>query len=63
MDEKKITKDEVLYHAHRCMYFNEKMIEQCDSWLSAEEGNENMMRSIKKNQKSKKNKINNIFKF
>jgi len=40
--------NEMLYHAHRCLYFNERMIEQCDSWLPAEKGNENMMRQIRK---------------
>ena len=34
--------DEILYCACRCLYFNEKLIEQCDSWLSSEEGNKNM---------------------
>ena len=55
MDSKKNTMDEILYHAHRCMYFNEKTIEQCSSWLSAEEGNENMLQDIRKRTKIKNN--------
>jgi hypothetical protein len=48
VEEKQHTIDKMLYHAHRCLYFNEKLIEQSDTWLSAEEGNENLMRQIKK---------------
>ena len=49
--------DEMLYHAHRCMFFNDKMIEQCDSWLSAEEGNENLIRSIRERAKRKNQQL------
>jgi hypothetical protein len=47
MDARKDKTDELLYHAHRCIYFNERLIEQCETWLSAEEGNENLMRRIR----------------
>jgi hypothetical protein len=39
-------KDDILYRATRLMYYNELLIKQCDSWLSAEEGNANMMKQI-----------------
>ena len=47
MDTTKDNKDMMLYHAYRCMYFNEMLIRQCDSWLTAEEGNTNLMQKIK----------------
>jgi len=52
-------KNEILYYANRCLYFNKLIIEQCDTWLSAEEGNANMIRSIeerkRKEREDKKN--------
>jgi hypothetical protein len=54
MDTKKKKMDEMLYHAHRCMFFNEKTAEQCGNWLSAEEGNKNMIRNIMERSKNKK---------
>ena len=39
-------KNEILYHAERVLYFNNMLIKQCDSWLSAEEGNANMMKTF-----------------
>jgi len=53
MEANKQTINKMLYHAHRCLYFNERMIEQCDTWLSAEEGNENLMQRIRNRKKSK----------
>ena len=38
--------DEILKQAERVLYYNELLIEQCDGWLSAEEGNWNMERRI-----------------
>ena len=47
--------NELLYHAHRCLLFNEMLIQHCNSWLSEEEGNENMIREIEeRNQKLRK---------
>ena len=43
--------DEILNCAQRCLYFNEILIEQCNSWLSAEEGNKNMEARIIKERK------------
>lgn len=50
--EEKIKK--ILYHAYRCLNFNEMLINQCDGWLSAEEGNKNMMKAIRDKEKAKK---------
>ena len=36
-------KNEILYHAEKCLYYNKLLIEQCDNWLSEEEGYENML--------------------
>ena len=47
MDTKNDKLDEMLYHAYRCLYFNEMLIKQSDSWLSAEEGNRNMEKRIR----------------
>ena len=57
MDAQKNKMDEILYHAQRCIYFNKKTIEACNSWLSAEEGNKNMMKAINERKKYKKNNL------
>ena len=63
MDAQKNKIDEILYHAQRCIYFNKKTIEACDTWLPAEEGNKNMMQTIRERNKSKnRNKFFLIFK-
>jgi hypothetical protein len=33
------------------LYFSERLSEQCDGWLSAEEGNKNIEKRIKENKK------------
>ena len=43
-DEKK---KKILYHAQRTMYFNDLLIKQCDSWLSEEEGLQNIEKRIR----------------
>ena len=50
IDDKK--KNEILYHAERCLYFTNLLIEQCDNWLPAEEGNRNMMQKIMERDKT-----------
>jgi len=45
-NSKKHKIDEIMYHTYRCMYFNERMIEQSNTWLSAEEGNKNMIKKL-----------------
>jgi tRNA(Glu) U13 pseudouridine synthase TruD len=42
VDIKEDKMEKMLYHAYRCLLFNEMLIEQCDGWLPAEEGNRNM---------------------
>ena len=44
-DRKKI-QDEILKQADRMLYYNELLLEQCEGWLSAEEGNRNMLQRI-----------------
>jgi len=44
-------RDEILKQAEKLLYYNELLIEQCDSWLSAEEGNRNMERRIAERRK------------
>ena len=41
VEEKK--KNDILYHAEKCLFYNSLLIEQCDNWLSEEEGYENML--------------------
>jgi hypothetical protein len=38
--------DEILKQADRMLYYNELLLEQCEGWLSAEEGNRNMLQQI-----------------
>jgi hypothetical protein len=47
MKIKKDIKAEILFRAEKLMYYNELLIRQCNSWISEEEGNENMMRDYK----------------
>ena len=53
MDANKNKTNEMLYHAYRCLYFNERTIELSGTWLSAEEGNEYLMQRIRNGKKSK----------
>jgi len=63
IDEKK--NQEILFHAEKLLRHNELLIKQCDSWLSAEEGNANMMKAIMEREKatriSRISKISRIF--
>jgi hypothetical protein len=36
------------------MNLNDMLIQQCDTWLSAEEGNRNMMETIEKRRRAEK---------
>jgi hypothetical protein len=64
MDKKYDLKDEVIARAERVLYYNNLLIEQCDSWLSAEEGNRNMEKRImerrKKEKKAAKKKVSKL---
>ena len=44
--DRKKTQDEILKQVERMLYYNELLLEQCNGWLSAEEGNRNMMQQI-----------------
>ena len=47
MNAEYIIKDDILKRAENLLYYNILLIEQCDSWLSAEEGNRNMEKRIR----------------
>jgi hypothetical protein len=40
------------YFAYRNMFYNQMLIEQSDTWLSAEEGNRNMMKAIEQRRRA-----------
>jgi len=66
IDEKK--KNKILHQAERCLYFNDLLIEQCDNWLSADEGNANMTKIIRERRKKEarisiRNKIYSVLRF
>ena len=48
--------DKMLYHAYKSLLFNEMLIDQCDNWLPAEEGNRNMEADILKTKEKFNNK-------
>jgi hypothetical protein len=61
-------KKEILFHAEKLLHYNNLLIEQCDRWLSEEEGNQNMMKSIMERRKEeakakRRNKRNSVLKF
>jgi len=55
MEIDKVNEDEMRLHAQKVLHYSNLLIKQCDSWLSAEEGNENLMNSIM--ERNKKTKI------
>ena len=66
LDEKK--KKEILCHARICLHYNELLIEQSDGWLSAEEGNANMIEAFLEKRKeeariARSNKLNRVLRF
>ena len=54
MEKQEEISKEIQYHAQRCLYYNELLIQQCDSWLSAEEGNKNMIRALEERDRKKR---------
>jgi hypothetical protein len=51
----------LLDYSYRCLNFYEMLIQQSDTWLSAEEGNENMIKEIKRQKaESRRQKYLNI---
>ena len=61
MDNEKNIKDGILLRAEKVLYYNNLLIEQCDSWLSAEEGNRNMEKQIEERRKKKNGGIGKFF--
>ena len=57
MNTEKDMKDDILRRADKLLYYNNLLIEQCESWLSVEEGNRNMEKRISENIKMKKQKL------
>ena len=55
-DRKKM-QDEILKQADRMLYYNELLLEQCDGWLSAEEGNRNMLQQISERLRKEKERF------
>jgi|GEM_PF-1440081 hypothetical protein len=56
--------NKILYYAYRCLNSNEMLARQCDGWLSAEEGNRNLMKAIEERERAKRRKSNpRLFKF
>jgi len=57
MNEENDIREDIRKRAERLLHYNNLLIEQCDSWLSAEEGNRNMekriMERMKKNEDRK----------
>jgi hypothetical protein len=52
--EKNKKKDEILVCAKKMQHYNDLLIAQCDSWLSAEEGMKQMEKCIMERTKKKK---------
>ena len=47
MINQKDIKAEILFRAEKLAHYNDLLIRQCNSWLTGEEGDENMMRKYK----------------
>lgn len=54
MDTEKKRKKDILFKAKKLLYYNNLLIEQCDSWLSAEEGNKNIEKRILERKKKER---------
>ena len=54
MDTEKKRKKDILFKAEKLLYYNNLLIEQCDSWLSAEEGNKNIEKRILERKKKER---------
>ena len=58
MNTAKIIEDDIIKRAEILLYYNNLLIEQCDSWLPAEEGNRNMEKRIREKRRNKQQKYN-----
>jgi oligoribonuclease (3'-5' exoribonuclease) len=54
-------RDSIVQRAERLIHYNELLIKQCDSWLSAEEGNRNMMKRIEERRRAEKRAKRKLF--
>ena len=64
MDARDDKMKKMLYYAYRCLNVNEMLISHSDGWLSAEEGNRNLMKAIEARERAKRRKSNpRLFKF
>ena len=61
MDKEVNIREDILLRAEKVLYYNNLLIEQCDSWLSAEEGNRNMEKQIEEKRKKKAGGIGKFF--
>jgi hypothetical protein len=59
MDVNQTQKDKILFRAEKLLHYNELLIKQCDSWLSAEEGNRNMLKQIEERNARMTGKVRN----
>jgi len=57
MDNDKI-REEIIFRAEKTLYYSELVIQQCDSWTSAEESSRKMVKAY--NEKKKATKIARI---
>ncbi|MDR1720246.1 MAG: hypothetical protein LBR67_09065 [Dysgonamonadaceae bacterium] len=60
MEATKTNKEEILALAEHAMRYTSLLINQSDSWLTEEEGQENSMRSYLKKERKQVNMRNNI---
>ena len=51
MDNEKNIREEILHRAEMLLHYNNLLIEECNGWLSAEEGNRNMEKQIQERKK------------
>jgi hypothetical protein len=52
MEDSQNKRDKILSRAEKLLQYNNLLIEQCDSWLSAEEGLKNMEKRIREKKSS-----------
>ena len=57
MDAHDDKKEIMLYFAYRCLNGNEMLISHSNDWLSADEGNKNLMKSIEERERAKQRKL------
>jgi hypothetical protein len=56
MDARDDKMKKMLYYAYRCLNVNEMLISHSDGWLSAEEGNKNLMKAIEERERTRQRK-------